>query len=568
MAEVVIKVKSEGADKAEKDINALNKSLGQTTKQTEAVTKGSDKMAEGFAAADEATGGLIKSMKALLANPVVAIIAGIVAALGAFKAALNSTADGQEEWAAAMAQVSGFINTLTTFISENLVKSVKDAGGVFNWLWDQILGGIKLVTTPLRAMINAVARLAEGDIKGAATAYVDTFVEAYETVADAIVKTVEATKEAIELAAKNAALAENLARQEAQLTKDKRENLVTQSKLNRQLQEQRALSADATKSSTERLVAINKAFAISSKMAADNIEQAKEELRIAREKAALASNTIEDNDKIAQLEANINNLYAQRDSMQREMLGTRATLIAQIEAEKKAMLESSATILQQSNEIQASMNQEAYDNEVYMQELRVALMEDGINKEVELLKMKQAAELQALEERNMSLEEYEEAAALIKQNYANQEVALRQATEAQKENATETYMAGASKLMGQFAGESKAAAYAQAIINTYLAASGALADTKGGIVARIVAFTTAITTGLMAVRNIAKTKTPGNSGGVGSATVSGASVPAAVNQAPALTQLNQSQEVRAYIVEDDLQKSNTTLQNRKNNTTL
>lgn len=566
MAEVVIKVKSEGADKAAKDVDNLNKSLTQTTKQTEAVSKGSSKMSEAFDAADDATGGLIKSLKALMANPVVAIITGIVAALGAFKAALNSTEEGQEEWGAAMAKVSGFINTLTTFISENLVKSVKDAGGVFNWLWDQILGGIKLVTTPLRAMINALEQLAKGNIKGAAEAYVDTFVDAYETVKNIIVDTVEATKEALELAAKNAEIAEKLSRQEAQLKRDKRENLVLQSKLNRELQSYRAISADATKSNVDRLAAINKAFEISSKMAANNIRQAEAELRLEREKAALASNTAEDNDKLAQLEANINNLYAQRDSMQREMLGTRATLLKQIEAEQKAMLDSAQTIAQQYADIQKAISQESLDNETYMQELRIALMEEGVQKELELLKLKQAAELQALEERNISLEDYEEAAQLIRDRYAKEELALREATESQKENATASYLSGASKLMGQFAGESKEAAYASAVISTYQAAAGALADTKGSIVSRVIAFTTAITTGLMAVRNIAKTKVPGG-GGVGAAPMGGG-VPAPVNQAPALMQLNQSQEVRAYIVEDDLQKSNTSLQNRKNNTTL
>ena len=568
MAEVVIKVKSEGADKAAKDVDKLNKSLKQTTKQTEENAKSSKMLDEAFDAADDATGGLIKSLKALMANPIVAVIAGIVAALGAFKAALNSTEEGQEEWGAAMATISGFVNTLTTFISEKLVKSIKDAGGIFNWLWDQILGGIKLVTTPLRAIINAVSKLAEGDFKGAAEAYVDTFVDAYETVKDAVVDTVTETQKMLELAAKNSAEAEKLARQEAQLKREKRESLVLQSKLNRELQAQKAIAADALKSNSERLQATQKAYDLAMKMGADNIRMGEEELRIEREKAALASNTAEDNEKLAQLEANINNMYAERDTMQQELLGTRAGLVQAIEAEKKAMIDSAASIAQQYADIQKSIDQETYDNATYMQELRVALMEEGVNKEIELLKLKQAAEMQALEERNITLEEYEEAAQLIKDRYAKEEVALREATEAQKENATETYMAGASKLMGQFAGESKAAAYASAIISTYQAAAGALADTKGGIVARIVAFTTAITTGLMAVRNIAKTKTPGSSGGVGSATMSGASVPAAVNQAPALTQLNQSQEVRAYIVEDDLQKSNTSLQNRKNNTTL
>ena len=130
---VVIDIQTSGGDKTEKELKKVGKAVGDVQKQSKDLGKGSEALKEGFKAVDDAAGGLLSQLKALIMNPIVLVITGIVAALAAFKNALASSEEGQEMWGEAMAKITTYMKVFTDFLSNKLIKSVKDAGGVFEW---------------------------------------------------------------------------------------------------------------------------------------------------------------------------------------------------------------------------------------------------------------------------------------------------------------------------------------------------------------------------------------------------------------------------------------------------
>ena len=121
------------SDKGVKDVNKLNKSLNKTdenqkkikkstddvSKATKKSTNTSQRNAAAFEAVNKATGGairgfraLIKQMWLLVANPIGAVIAGLVLGLSALYKAFASTKAGGEELKQIMAGVSAVIDVV------------------------------------------------------------------------------------------------------------------------------------------------------------------------------------------------------------------------------------------------------------------------------------------------------------------------------------------------------------------------------------------------------------------------------------------------------------------------
>ncbi len=130
------------------------------------------------------------------------------------------------------------------------------------------------------------------------------------------------------------------------------------------------------------------------------------------------------------------------------------------------------------------------------------------------------------------------------------------------------FLAKGAELFGKQTAAGKVLAIAAATIDTYQAANSALKANYGifgpaAQIARFIAVTTTIATGLKNVREIAKTKVPGASGGAGIAAAPALSVSAAAPLQPqaqiSTTQLDQqtlnnsgNATIRAYVNETDI----------------
>jgi hypothetical protein len=96
----------------------------------------------------------------------------------------------------------------------------------------------------------------------------------------------------------------------------------------------------------------------------------------------------------------------------------------------------------------------------------------------------------------------------------------------QKYQVVSDFSSAVAGLFGEQTGIAKAAAIAQATINTYLGATAAFAQTPGGIVIKSLAAAAAVASGLANIRQIVKVKAPGGDSG-------GGSVPSANQTTPA-----------------------------------
>lgn len=558
---VVIDIQTSGGDKTEKELKKVSKAVGDVQKQSKDLGKGSEALKEGFKAVDDAAGGLLSQLKLLITNPIVLIITGIVAALAAFKNALASSEEGQEMWGEAMAKVTTYIKVFTDFLSNKLIKSIKDAGGVIEWFkqkFEEVVGAIKAV---FDWYVELGEKLIKADIVGVYTQVAETVVKVVDTVKDSVTDFVDGVAELNKQAEEAAQKAFELEQRANKLNRDKRQALIDESKLNRQLASERAKVADATLSIEERQAALNAATEIANKIAANQVALKAREIDILRQQQALTNNTAEDNDKLAQLEAELNNIYAARDNMLREMVGQKAALAAQEQAMAKAAIDAANAADQAERERIQSLH-----------EFKVSLMEEGVNKRLELLEIEKQAELEQAMALAGSAEELADLEWQIEEKYLGkkeqamaEDLANTEAVEANKMDLAETGLAGVSALINQNSKAGKLAAIAMATIDTWRGAQAAFAQTPGGIVAKAIAAASAGAIGLANVLKIKNTKIPGG-GGDGGGSTGAASVPKIVNEAPQLAFSTQTQEIKAYIVEDDL-SANASKQAKRNSVT-
>ena len=205
-------------------------------------------------------------------------------------------------------------------------------------------------------------------------------------------------------------------------------------------------------------------------------------------------------------------------------------------------------------------------------DIRTSLIANEQERELATIQAKYEQDLLAAE-KNEELKaaltaRYEADKFAIKKNYADQESKLRRDTL----NAELDVVKGAFDAIGEIAGEQsvlgKASAVASAVINTYQAATNALANTPAPPPFPQIAAGVAIASGLASVRKILQTPVPDGNGGLSSG--GGGSLPSAPTiQQPQFNIVGQSgtnqlaqsiggqfsQPIRAYVVGGDVTTS-------------
>ena len=220
---------------------------------------------------------LSKQFLALLANPIIAALAAIAAAIGLVVAGLKGSEENSDKLTRVLAPLKVALGGLQTILET-----------VCGWILSAVEYAGKLA-----AILGKVAE-ALPVVGGAAKAV-------NEAVANSIA----------------------LEERDIQLKKDKRALLVEEAKIERDVAEARDIATDATNSYTERITALQKAIAAETKIAETRVKLAREEYAIAVEKAKQAPNSEEDNRRLAELEANVlkaeTTLYQQRGTLNKQL---------------------------------------------------------------------------------------------------------------------------------------------------------------------------------------------------------------------------------------------------------
>jgi hypothetical protein len=170
-------------------------------------------------------------------------------------------------------------------------------------------------------------------------------------------------------------------------------------------------------------------------------------------------------------------------------------------------------------------------------EARLAVIQEGFLTETELMDKKYTDDLQSLNDafasELLTRQEHQDAVQSLEQQHADKLSAIRAAAEARDLQSMGSFFGAVGSIMeqggGQMLGIAKAFGAAQALINSYVAASQALADPTVPFWGKAAAFASMVATGLQAVNSI-KSATPGGGGGGAGAGAAPAVASSAMNR--------------------------------------
>lgn len=288
-----------------------------------AFTGGLKNLSESFKAlnnpmslAKKGVNALNGAFKALIANPIGAVIAAIVATVKALVSAFKSNEEASNKLKVAF---SAF---------EPVINAVKNAlGYVVNIIGDALI---------------AISKLAEG-VQSAGVKIVE-LLNKIGLVSDERLKSIKDN-----IAAQKDALSESrkLSEEEIALEQRKRDEMVKTAQKNAEISELKAKAAETDKyTNEERNKFLKRAVELEKEINEERLAIAKQELDIARRRAAQAPNSKEDNEKLAQAEANYYNVKREYTDKIKELNG-------QIASSSKSV---SGAITEETNTLQKASN--------------------------------------------------------------------------------------------------------------------------------------------------------------------------------------------------------------------
>ena len=612
---IEIQVKSNAKDVA----NDINQATQATTNLGNASAEAGSKsktlndvknvitgMVPSLKAAEGGVTGFSTSLKALLANPVVLVITGIVGALKFIYEAFQSNVKIGKEIAAVWEGLSAVGSQVTDAVM-GMVRGIVYAG-------------------------QALAKLITGDVTGASKALAKANNE-MSTSYDQLTKAVNGTTFAI---------VRGLEKQQQANNKAKKEQAVRESEINKLLVQSREILTDETASIKDKKKALEDVTKAEKASSAEKVRTAQVDLDILQKKAKALGGQAEIKMKQQIREATIalneaeteNAMTGIKLNKQRKMLlrqeiadGKEAADAAKERAKEKSQAEEAYLKAKTDvvNKI-AQLDKDYQDSILTEQEREVlavtrkyeSLYADAAKYKLDVTKLKEneIAELKRLDEKQdeQRLKELEADKVKIvsakdatksvisdrqkeleaekeisekKKKIAKDEADFVKALEEKKKKAridaieaTAATLGGIAKLFGEQTKVGKAAAIAEATISTYLSAQKAFDSTIGipfvGPVLAPINAALAIAAGIKNIKAIQSVKTPNGGGGGGGALPTAASGGGAISPNfnvvgnSGINQLAELQQTptKAYVVSGDVTTAQSLDRNRIENATL
>ena len=481
------------------------KNIKNVAKEVENTNKATTELSSAF---DKATGGLVSKSKGaidsvrILGNGLKLTGSTGVKAFQALKIAIASTGIGL--------LLIAFGSLLTFFTkTQRGVDKVKQAFAGFQ-------AGVSAVIDRISNLGESLTKLFSGDFRGA----LESAKESFKGLGDEIRSEVAA---AIEL------------EQALQKIRDREIDLiVSNAELRKSIAQDKLLAEDRNKTFEERLSALDRVLAAEDALLQQRLEIAKEEARISEQQLALGESTREEIEANAQLQARVIELETESLTRQKEAFTRRQALLQEQTAAEQAALKAQFDERQKLNVLVKDENELAVASFQNRIAAETRLQSEGI---AEQLKIYQAGKKQEQQ---------------IDKITNDQKIAL----------ASQTFGAIAN-ILGQNSKAGKAAAIAQATINTYQGITEVLTNKTTlpepfGTIQKIVASATILGSGLQAVRQINQTPLPniaGASGGGGGGTAVASAPPqintvgaSGVNQLAEVISGQADKPVKAYVV--------------------
>lgn len=380
-------------------------------------------------------------------------------------------------------------------------------------------------------------------------------VNAYDGIKNKVTELIDETRREIEVASRLADL-------QASIDKRTRVNLVAEAQERLKLAKiKNQIDAKDKVSAEERLRLIDEENQILDEQSQRVLKLLKDKLFLKEEENKLSLSTKEDLLEEAQLRADVFNKEAEIEAKRKEAIAKRIEAereIAQeavklLELEVKQFIEANKDRFQNYQQLfeleKAALDEQLNRNLIKQQdynsklfelekkrdeailarrleaesvdfENRQAIAENRINETLEL-------ELQGLERKRLQEIEYAEKigadVGMVNEKYRQAEIELNKQAQMAKLSVLEQFAGQVAQLAGENTLIGKLAASAQALINTYLAASSVFAQTPGGLGIKTAAASLAVGIGLKNVASIWQVKSglPGDKGGGGASGGSG-----------------------------------------------
>lgn len=537
---------------------SFGRSVGNYAKGFEEAGEQVTAMSPALGSMAGGVGKVTAAFNLMLANPILLFLAAIVLAGAAMLSWMSRSEEGQEEMAAATAKVSAFFESFLDIV-----------GALGKFMFTVIVPVLKLVVTNFMALFHAgqaVSRFFKGDFKGASESFnkslddlaknVEIVTEAVDDVTEGFNEMTESMKETIETANEKSLSMQQLARDEFALGKATRENNVAEGA--RRLVIANALkdSRDLSRSVDQRLNDLAKATFFEQ----TNLDRRKalleEELRIIKTRDAAYLSTAEGRKEVTDAERRLLDFQTQSVQKQEGIARREITLIREKEREEKMAFDAvqkrindrakaraeAAALKKEQEEEEAEIEriaeeervarekQAALDLELFRKERDALEIEDELLKadaliEIERFKLEQLLlnkelnddeRLLLAERTSLAMQKIEQkainAVAKMEANAQKQKNAAAAAERKQRVDNINHYLSASDSLysilsdqLGANADETKAVGIANALVNTYVGATAALALPYP---ASLAAFASVLATGLATVSKI----TSGNSG--------------------------------------------------------
>lgn len=539
------------------DLGKVNSGLKNAKKNTSGLRAEAMSLNESVNMVNGNLGRTLGLFAMIAKHPIVMVIAAITGAIMYMTSAMKTNEEGANMLSEKWAYVAGLFQTASKIIGEDLVEAIKAAGGLTDWVkqkfkeaWEDIVKGAKATVKWFKDLFKILKEGGKGDVLRKLwedTGKVIENVKQATTEATTFFKEVEKGASALEKWKKESnaiRIAHRAARLEISATE-----LI--------LQKQRAIMNDTNKSLDERYAASKKVRELIGEQADAEEKILSDKIRLLKQEIALKGESTERLDALNKLEIDYNTALKNREVQFYTLNAFESRLHAERRQRWKDEVkwyrdqeQEELDLLKAKLKTQAELETDLYDKkrllleaEVFDKQLQLAEMyTDEAEYNEALLKLK---EWEANESRKID-EEEKEAAFKVAQY---------------KRNVVASLFGSLAEMAEENTQLQKGLLAAEAAMSTWAAAAKAL---NGPPVWRWVEFAAVIAAGLATVANIYSTDTSGKSRPTASASTP---PPEIINQSPDLP-VESQQEIRAYIVEDDLIKSGNSINSREEISTI
>jgi len=491
--------------KAEKDLEGVAKSVQNIDKNLEDVKNTSKGVAKGVK-------GIGTALKA-------AGIGLVIAAFAKLKEVFEQNQKVSDAFAIAFEGLSLAFNDLFNFIEKNAGNILKNFKGIFSDpkqalidLGDSIKANLierfNSFLDTLGYLASAVKKVFSGDFTGALedvksagkesldvlTGVDNVFDKSVETVSNATKAIVDYTKSTIKAATENVNLQKKAELGIAQ-------NRIILEQKDREAEKLRQIRDDESKTIEQRIEANNKLTAVLDEQ--ERLMLANADALVAAAQAQYNKNKNQEN-QIALLEA-----QAEREGILAQIEGFRSEQLMNINSLNREKLD----LLDEEKQKELE-RKELLDGLAAEKELT-----DREKAEAELAKrqedaLKELLELEGTEAEKLKIQEfYKQQKKDLDDKFDKQELAQKEALEKQKLALTSNTLGNLAQLLGENSAAGKAAAIAQAVINSYLGftevlSSESILPQPLASIEKIASAGTILASGLQTVKQITAVKTP------------------------------------------------------------